>query len=181
MTTWIALFRGINVGGKNVLPMKSLVAILAKLGHRDIQTYIQSGNAVFRSAKKKAADVEQQISAAVAKTHGFRPRVLALEVRDLQKAIAANPFSAAAAHPQTLHLYFLTQAAAQPDIKALNELKAKNESFVITKKVFYLHAPEGIGKSKLAGRVEKCLQVDATARNWQTVSNVFEMARGLSR
>ncbi|HYM34830.1 MAG TPA: DUF1697 domain-containing protein, partial [Steroidobacteraceae bacterium] len=172
MPTWIAFFRGINVGGNNLLPMKSLVAILEKLGYEGIQTYIQSGNAVFRCPQKNAAEVEKQISKAIAKTHGFAPRVLLLSLAELQRAVEANPFPQATGDEKSPHLFFLAQTPRKVDIDKLNELKAPTESFELTKTVFYLYAPAGIGKSKLATRAEKILGVDATARNWQTVTKV---------
>jgi len=175
MTTWIAFFRGINVGGNNLLPMKSLVALLQKLGHEDVRAYIQSGNVIFRSAQKNSTEMEKKISAAVHKAHGFEPRVLMLMFKELENAIAANPFPQAEAEHKSLHLYFLARPAKQPTIEALNAIKKSNESFALTKTVFYLHAPDGIGKSKLAGRVEKLLGVPATARNWRTVCEVRKM------
>ncbi len=176
MTTWIAFFRGINVGGNNMLPMKSLVALLQKLGLEEVRTYIQSGNVVFCSAGKNAQVIEKKIGSAVAKAHGFEPRVLVLSVKDLDKAIAANPFPQATAEHKSLHLYFLSEPPSRPNLDALNSIKGTNEAFVITNTVFYLHAPDGIGKSKLAERAEKLLGVTATARNWRTVCKVRDMA-----
>ncbi|HIA16949.1 MAG TPA: DUF1697 domain-containing protein, partial [Dehalococcoidia bacterium] len=95
-------------------------------------------------------------------------------------AIASNPFPQAEEHPNTLHLYFLSEPPHDPDNDALNALKSDSEQFVLTDNVFYLHAPGGIGQSKLAARAERLLGVDATARNWRTVSKIEEMARGVS-
>jgi uncharacterized protein (DUF1697 family) len=175
MTTWIAFFRGINVGGNNKLPMKSLVALLKRLGCEEVKTYIQSGNAVFRCDAKQPDEIETKIAASIAKAHGFAPRILVLSVKDLDKAIAANPFPHATADHKSLHFYFLAEPPKRPNVEALNTIKASNEAFAITKSVFYLHAPKGIGKSKLAERVEKLLGVPATARNWRTVSKVREL------
>jgi uncharacterized protein (DUF1697 family) len=179
MNTCIAFFRGINVGGNNMLPMKSLAALMTKLGYDGVQTYIQSGNVVFRSDKKDAAVIEEHIAGAVTKAHGFKPRILVLSDRALLKAIKENPFPDATANHKSLHLWFLAAPCSKPRLDAIEELKARNESFVLTKSVFYFHAPDGIGKSKLAGRIEKLLGVDATARNWQTVTKVSEIARGI--
>jgi uncharacterized protein (DUF1697 family) len=71
MRTWVALFRGINVGGKNVLPMKNLVATLENIGAREVETYIQSGNAVFRSEETDASLLSGRIRAAIEEGHGF--------------------------------------------------------------------------------------------------------------
>ncbi|MGH3337802.1 MAG: DUF1697 domain-containing protein, partial [Propionibacteriaceae bacterium] len=86
MKTYIALFRGINVGGSNILPMKELVTVLEKIGARNVKTYIQSGNAVFRSEETNASLLSSKISAAIKKSHGFEPQVLLLELEQMEKA-----------------------------------------------------------------------------------------------
>ena len=179
MATWIAFFRGINVGGRNILPMRELVALLEEVGFTDVKTYIQSGNAVFLSSKAKAPQLAEQIGDAVSKHHGFRPHVAVLSVKELEQAAASNPFPKAEAEPKSLHLYFLAQSPRNPDLESLNEIKSGTESLAIHGKVFYLHAPEGIGRSKLAERVERLLGVHATARNWRTVAKVLDMAKDI--
>jgi uncharacterized protein (DUF1697 family) len=175
MTTWIALLRGINVGGNNKLPMQSFVALLKRLGCEDVKTYIQSGNAVFRCDAKQPAEIQAKIATAIAKSHGFTPLVLVLSVKELDKAIAANPFPHATADHKSLHFFFLAEPPKRPNVEALNSLRGTNEAFVMTKSVFYLHAPDGMGQSKLAQRVEKLLGVPVTARNWRTVYKVREI------
>lgn len=177
MKTYIALFRGINVGGRNRLPMKELAALLEKLGAESVKTYIQSGNAVFRHEAESTSRLSSSISAAIKESHGFEPRVLLLELVEMEQAMASNPFPDAEAEPKTLHLYFLTAAPQNPDLDMLDSLKKANEQFKLIDKVFYLHAPDGIGRSKLAERVEKALGVAATARNWRTVSKIMAMAK----
>ena len=86
MSIWIALLRGINVGGANVIKMSDLVALLDGIGFIDAKTYVQSGNVVFRSDAQSAPAMERAISDAVAQEHGFRPRVLVLSREELQKA-----------------------------------------------------------------------------------------------
>ena len=178
MTTWIALFRGINVGGKHTLPMKVLKALLEQNGCVEVQTYIQSGNALFRSKLSDADRVAKRISAAVSADHGFEPRVLALTFGELQKAAAGNPFPEAGDDPKSLHLFFLAERAKKPDLAGLESLKANGEDFVLRGKVFYLYTPNGFGTSKLAGRAERLIGVPATARNWRTVKTLLEMAEG---
>ncbi|MEO1224819.1 MAG: DUF1697 domain-containing protein [Pseudomonadota bacterium] len=174
---WIALLRGVNVGGGNKLPMASLRAILDRVGATDVQTYIQSGNAVFGHAETDAAKVGNMIGSGVQKRHGFRPKVLAMTAAEMARAAEANPFPSAEAEPKTLHLYFLAEPSATPDIDTICALASGSETFTLTDSVFYLHAPDGIGRSKLAQRVERLLGVEATARNWRTVANVLAMAR----
>ena len=177
MKTWIALFRGINVGGNKMLPMKQLTALLEKAGCRDVKTYIQSGNAVFRNPMSDASRMAARIRAAVSAGHGFEPRVLMLDRNELQRAISANPFPQATADPKSLHLFFLAEKPKSPDIEALNGIKARGEAFALEDKIFYLYTPEGFGTSKLAERAERYLGVDATARNWRTVTAVLELAK----
>ena len=175
MPTLIALLRGINVGGNNKLPMKELTALLKGMGLRDVQTYIQSGNAVFRCDAKNRAALAAKISAAIKARHGFAPHVLLLDAAELHEAMARNPYPEAEAEPKSLHLFFLDEAPQHPDLKSLEAIKTDSEHYKLAGKVFYLHTPEGFGTSKLAARAEKLLGVAASARNWNTVCKLAEM------
>jgi uncharacterized protein (DUF1697 family) len=177
MKTYIALFRGINVGGNNMLPMKELTAVLEKLGADSVKTYIQSGNAVFQHQTASASQLSSRIGTAIKENHGFEPQVFLLDLGEMEQVIASNPFPEAESEPKTLHLYFLASEPRNPDLKALDSLKQDNEQFKLTDKVFYLYAPDGIGRSKLAARVEKALGVAVTARNWRTVCKILELAQ----
>jgi uncharacterized protein (DUF1697 family) len=177
MTTWITLFRGINVGGRNILPMKELKALLEDLGCADVRTYIQSGNVVFRHNEREATSLSQTISQAVLNRFHFAPYVLFMTVNSLKSALAINPFSSAEENPSTVQLYFLSAVPTEANLGGLKQLKSASEKFELIDQVFYLHAPDGIGRSKLAARVEKLLGVPATARNWRTVQKVLELAK----
>jgi uncharacterized protein (DUF1697 family) len=177
MKTYIALFRGINVGGKNVLPMKELVAMLESIGAQNVKTYVQSGNAVFQSEEASAPTLSNTISITIKKRRGFKPQVLMLELEELQKAVESNPFPEAESEPKTLHLHFLVSVPKNPDFDALESIKTDRERFVLKDSVFYLHAPDGIGRSKLAANTEKLLGVSMTGRNWRTVCKVIAMAK----
>jgi uncharacterized protein (DUF1697 family) len=174
--TFIALFRGINIGGHNILPMKDLVALLTDLDLHDIKTYIQSGNVIFQSKDKNTAKLSSKISAEIKKRHGFEPHVLLLEREDLARAVQLNPFPEAETKPETLHAIFLFAVPSKPDLDGLETIKIKSERFAIIEQVFYLHAPEGVGRSKLAANVEKLLGVGTTGRNWRTVCRLLTMA-----
>lgn len=175
MQDWILLLRGINVGGKNPLPMRELVRDLTTLGLDRVRTYIQSGNAVFRAAGKTSAALAEEISAAIGSRHGFRPQVLVLSADALRSAIGRNPFPGAEAEPTTVHLFFLASAPATPNTSALESARSPTENFNLDDQVFYLHAPDGIGRSKLAATAERHLGVTATARNWRTVTKLLEL------
>ena len=176
MNTYIALFRGINVGGKNSLPMQALVALLENMGARKIRTYIQSGNAVFQSAERDGSQLAGQLTAAIKKRHGFAPLILILGLDAIDRAIAENPFPEAAADPASLHLLFLADLPQNPDLKKLDSIRKESERFHLSDQVFYLHAPQGVGRSRLAANIEKLLGVPATDRNWRTVCKIREMA-----
>jgi uncharacterized protein (DUF1697 family) len=177
MKTYIALFRGINVGGTNVLPMKDLVALLENIGSHNVKTYIQSGNAVFQNREENASLLSSKISAAIKEGHGFEPRVLLLTPEELERAIETNPFPEAESEPKTLHLQFLASMPKNPDLGALESIKSDRERFALRDKLFYLHAPDGIGRSKLAANTEKFLGVAITSRNWRTVCKVLTMLK----
>ena len=177
MNTYIALFRGINVGGRNLLPMRELVGMLEDLGLQNIKTYIQSGNVVFQNEKIDTSELSDRISVAINKSHGFTPQVFLFEMDELENAIGANPFPQAESEPKTLHLYFLASVPKNPDLKTLEGIKRESERFKLKGKVFYLHAPDGIGRSKLAARAEKSLGVAVTARNWRSVCKILTIAK----
>jgi uncharacterized protein (DUF1697 family) len=176
MKTWIALFRGINVGGNNKLPMKELATLLEGLGLSGVRTYIQSGNVVFRSPKGTTAKWSGDIRAAVVTRFGFSPWVLVMETTTLRKIVVANPFPHAEADHKSLHLFFAAGPLKGADRAGLDALKSPTETWAIIDSVFYLHAPEGIGRSKLAARAERQLGVETTARNWRTVRELLALA-----
>ncbi len=176
MSIWIALLRGINVGGKHRLPMKELVDGLQSIGLKQIRTYIQSGNVVFQSDDGNREDLASQIGHMIEGRHGFRPMVLLLGHDQLAEAARANPFPEAEERPNTLHLSFLATKPKDPDLRSIQELCAPSERFQLIGATFYLHAPEGIGRSKLATKAEKLLGVPATSRNWRTIQKLLAMA-----
>jgi uncharacterized protein (DUF1697 family) len=176
--TWIALLRGINVGGARRLEMRDLVALAEGLGWRDVEAYVQSGNLVFRSPVVDPKRLGQQLEMAVTEGHGFTPRALVLSRDDLERAVAEMPFGREADDdPTSVHAFFLAAAPSAPDLPALEEIRAPSERYRLWQRVFYLHAPQGFGRSKLAARAEKLLGVEATARNWRTVTALLALAR----
>jgi len=168
--TYVVLFRGINVGGKNILPMKELAAILEENNYQDIKTYIQSGNVVLRSQKKP----DTNISTIVQNNYGFKPEVLALEESEFISSIKNNPYSYK--EGKTMHFYFC-KSSPKVDEEKLKKLKSKSEEYYIGDKVFYLYAPNGIGRSKLVANIESCLGVPATGRNLNTVNKLLSMVK----
>ncbi len=176
MKHYILLLRGINVGGKNALPMKALVSILEDMGAVEVRTYIQSGNVVFQAGREAAARIASNLGTQIKRGHGFQPAALLLSQQELRRAIARNPFPDAVSDASRLQVGFLAEAPASPDLERLGTLKLESERFHLDGKVFYLHAPEGVGTSKLAANSERLLGVAMTARNWRTVCRLIEMA-----
>ena len=159
--------------------MKELVTLLEDLGCRNVKTYLQSGNAVFESKVSNSSQLSKQISAEIKKRQGFEPQVLLLKLAEMDKAITNNPFPEGEKNPQALHVGFLTSTPKTPNLKALAALKANREQFKLMDNFFYLYAPEGIGRSKLAASTEKLLGVPLTDRNWGTVRKIMALAKGL--
>jgi len=160
--------------------MKELVSILEGLGCQNVKTYIQSGNVVLQHEDKDIARLASKISAEVKKSRGFEPYVMLLDSKDLEKAMKGNPFPEAEYEPNTLHLGFLASKPTNPDLKKFESIKADSERFLLKDTIFYLHAPDGVGRSKLAASSEKLLGVPMTDRNWRTVCKINEMVKELN-
>ena len=178
MNTWIALLRAI--GGSKTLPSNVFIEALESVGAKDAKTYIATGNAVFRSRSANRVTLAARIQSAIDERRGFAPEVLLLAPDELGDAIRRNPYRKAEAEPASLHLTFLSETPADPDLETLERLRADGEQFALEGSIFYFHAPEGVGRSKLFSRIEKSLGVWGTARNWRTVCNVKALADGMS-
>jgi uncharacterized protein (DUF1697 family) len=175
MSVQIALLRGINVGGNRLLPMVELRAVLEGLGARDVRTYIQSGNAAYRG------DLDgDDVADAIFATNGFRPDVLVIPLDSYAACLATNPFPEAESDPKVLHLFFLASPSLIDEAN-LHVAKGLRERFVLTERVFYLHTPDYLSGSTIAPKLEKLLDVAATARNWRSAGKILEMAQGLAR
>lgn len=156
--------------------MSELRAIFDELGLKDAETHIQSGNVVFSSPAKNRSGLEKRITKAIEERHEFAPQVMILSGAELNEAVKKNPFPEGETDPGALHLFFLGGPAGSADLDGLESKRSKRERFEIRGKVFYLHAPDGIGRSKLAASVERLLGVPVTARNWNTVTRLVGMA-----
>ena len=151
--------------------MKELVALLDESNYQNIKTYIQSGNIVIQSQKKP-----DDIASIIQERFGFEPVVYVLEESELNAAIANNPYGSPKG--KEIHFYFCTD---KPEIDTLKVEKYKSESeeFHIDGKVFYLYAPDGIGRSKLVANLESCLGVAVTGRNLNTIQKLQQMAQNV--
>jgi len=167
----------VNVLGSRKLPMKDLGAVLQLASFASVRTYIQSGNVVFQSARGSARALSTQIAQLIQKKFGFQPQVMVLNERQLAAAVTGNPFPAAATDHKSLHLFFLSKRPSNPDLDSLARLKSGSEAFALKGHVFYLHTPQGFAISKVRAKIERCLGVHATARNWRTANQLLEMSR----
>lgn len=174
MDKYIALLRGINVGGKNILPMKELVPIIESMGARDVSTYIQSGNVVFTSAIAQREHWCEKLTQKVQELKGFSPQLLLLSKADLNRAIENNPFPVD--DPKSLHFFFLAQDPVRDKLVELEKIKVDTERYHLKERIFYLYTPDGFGRSKLAERVEKILGVPTTARNWNSIVKLAQLS-----
>lgn len=181
MQTFIALLRAVNVGGTGKLAMADLRALLTDLGYRNVQTYIQSGNAVF-DANGKAEKVAKDLAAALEKHTGAPVGVIVRTHEDLSRVIAENPFAAEAADDGArVHACFLAGPAPVSAKAGLEGIVAKNparrDRFHLAGDTLYLHLPDGAGESKFSGKpLDRALGVMATARNWNTVLKLHAMS-----
>ena len=175
MQTWIALLRGINVGGSNPIPMAALTTTFESAGCSSVRTYIQSGNVVFASAAKSKQNLRKLLGNAIEDQFGFRPSTLLLSESDFRTAVANNPFLDAVAEPKTLHFFFLDSPPNSPDMVGIDKLALPSERFKLIDAVFYLHTPDGFGRSKLAAGAERKLGEPATARNFTTIQHLAKM------
>lgn len=173
--TYIALLRGINVGGK-VLKMADLKDAVAKLGFGNVQTYLQSGNMVFKAAKAGNDELAKRISDAIRDHKSMDVTVMVRDSTAWGRIVSSNPYPQAREFPKTVHTFILD---ALPDAARLETLKAKEagrEEWQVVDGTLYLHTPDGFGKSVLGGIVERVLKVPMTARNWNTVLALEELA-----
>lgn len=181
MSIYISILRGINVGGHNQIKMDVLRQLYAELGFTDIQTYIQSGNVVFRAETTDTQTVEANIVDKIFNTLGFVIPVLVLTIDELRNALESNPFSSGSNLEASFqHLTFLS---ATPDVDLLSKIVAGNyaqDEFRCAGKTIYLYCPTGYGNTKLNNTFfEKKLRLTATTRNLRTVTELLAMAERL--
>ncbi|HLJ38381.1 MAG TPA: DUF1697 domain-containing protein [Steroidobacteraceae bacterium] len=176
MKTWIALLRGINVVGANKVPMKELAAALERAGFSSVRTYIQSGNVIFESsAGGGARALSTRIARLVRRKFGFEPKVMVISRQQLEQAVRDNPFPGARENHKSLHLFFLSARPRKPDLASLAQLDLGREAFALKGSVFYLYTPDGFPDSVIRSRLERCLGVAATGRNWRTANQLLSM------
>ena len=175
----IALLRGINVGGKNRLPMKDLAALFVDAGCDDVRTYIQSGNVLFRTEPTAGEDIASIISASLLSRFGYRVPVITRTAREFQESVRANPFVEAGAAADKLHVIFLAELPDGARVAALDPNRSPADEFAVRGREVYLHCPHGLARTKLTNSYfDSRLATTGTTRNWRTVLKLLELATG---
>jgi len=182
MNTYLSILRGINVSGQKSIRMKYLKDLYENLGFEEVQTYVQSGNVVFRTPDLKPGELAVKISRQIEKEFGFGVPVLVMTREQLKKIIDNNPLSKdPQKDPAFLHVTFLSSEPAEVKMDRIEPKKSAGEEIVISGKVIYLYCPNGYGKTKLSNSfLESILKVTATTRNWKTTQQLYRIAEEIS-
>ena len=178
MNMWIALLRGVNVGGNKKLPMAEFRDMLTGLGFGDVATYIQSGNAVF-STDGDPATLAAMIEAAIAARCGFHSDTFVMPISRMTDALAANPYPQAHEDPKSLHLIFLAQADQDLDHAAMQALLLAGQEYDLRAGVLYLFSPDGLSKCPLADKLPLFIDGSMTARNLRSCLKITELAQAV--
>jgi len=176
---YIALLKGINVGGQKMIKMKDLVNALASLHFSSIKTYLQSGNVVFEHEVEDILKLTEKIESKISEAFGFAVKTIIHTNDELESIINNNPFvDEPDIDPEKLHVTFLSEMPEQSRVENLEIKKEEVEKFSIISREVYLYCPNGYGNTKLNNSVfEKKLNVIATTRNWKTVKNIFTLSK----
>jgi uncharacterized protein (DUF1697 family) len=175
---YIALLRGINVSGKNLIKMNDLVFQLQNIGYQNVKTYIQSGNIIFSSLEDNSKTIEIQIHNMILKEFGLNVPVLVINQDKLKKVHENNPFiKTTNMNIDKLHVTFLNAVPSKENIQKLADYKNLDDKFVAENDTIYICCPNGYGSTKLNNTFfENKLKVSATTRNWKTIGKLVEMA-----
>jgi uncharacterized protein (DUF1697 family) len=181
MAVVISLLRGINVGGHHKIKMDALRELYCSLGLREPQTYVNSGNVVFRTDATDMVRLSHRIEKGIEGCFGFRPSVIVRTPSELREAIARNPFAARRdIHPSRLLVTFLAAVPGPDACRKVLGMEAGTEELHIAGREFYMHFPDGMGRPKVSWvAVEKALKTVGTGRNWHTVNKLLEIAEKL--
>jgi uncharacterized protein (DUF1697 family) len=181
MPVVVSLLRGVNVGGHKLIKMEALRGLYESLGLQEVQTYVQSGNVVFRTKERSLPPLAKRIEDAIEKSAGFRPCVVLRSTAEMREAIAKNPFAdREGIEPGKLLVTFLASAPDAEDLKKALEISTEPEELRIHGREAYIYFPNGMGRPKMSWpRIEKALKTSGTGRNWNTVTKLLQMAEAL--
>lgn len=174
----VSMLRGVNLGPHRRIKMDALRNLYESLGFKDPQTYVQSGNVLFKTSERSVASLVRRIEAGIEQAFGFHADVILRTATEMQSVIARNPFgSRSGIEPGKLLVTFLS-GDPTPEARAkLAEIKCDPEELRIDGRELYVYYPNGMGRSKLSPAViERALRISGTARNWNSVTKMLEMA-----
>jgi uncharacterized protein (DUF1697 family) len=182
-SAYIALLRGINVGGHKIIKMDQLRKAFEGLGYADVATYVQSGNVVFKTSAKMAHGLSKKIEDMLLREFSMSVPVVVRTAEEIGDVLKNNPFlKERGIDVSRLHVTFLSQTPQKTAITGLDAIPAGPDRFHCRGQEIYLHCPNGFGGTKLSiNAFEKVLSVCATTRNWNTVNKLHEMARSSCR
>lgn len=173
----IALLRGVNVGGKNKLPMKELAAVLVAAGCEKVVTYIQSGNIVCSVPAALGKNLAALIERVIQEHFGLRVPVVLRTAAELKALIARNPFVQPGADPDLLHVGFLAQVPSASQVATLDPHRSPPDEFVVVGREIYFRFPAGLSRTKLTNAYfDAKLATVSTVRNWRTVHKLLELS-----
>jgi len=177
METYIAVLRGINVSGKNMIKMPALITSMEKIGFKNVRSYLQSGNLIFENEGRELADFEEKIKAEIAQSFGLDVPVLVLNSKEILRVRNENPFvKTEEIDEKKLHVTFLSGVPEKINIDQIDAGKYAPDEFIVDGKAIYLFCPGGYGNTKLTNNFfESKLKMTATTRNWNTVNKLVEM------
>jgi uncharacterized protein (DUF1697 family) len=177
---WVALLRGINVGGRNRLPMPALAGFFEEAGCVEVRTVIQSGNVLFRAPAAVARAAPERVAARINEVYGHRPPMVIRSAAELKAVLHGNPFLAEGAEEDLLHVVFLADKPAAAAVKALDPGRSLGDRFVVRGREVFLFLPRGVSGTRLtADYLDRTLGTMGTWRNWRSVRKLGEP--GLTR
>jgi uncharacterized protein (DUF1697 family) len=181
MTVVISMLRGVNVGGHNKVKMEALRALYESLKLREAQTYVQSGNVIFRTDERDIARLAKRIEDGIERKFGFRPDVILRTAAEMREVIGRNPFAKRRGiEPGKLLVSFLGGDPGEEGREKVRQMKCDPEEMRIDGRELYIYFPNGMGRSKLPwATMDKILKTPTTGRNWNSVTKMMEMAERL--
>jgi uncharacterized protein (DUF1697 family) len=181
MNAYVAILRGINVGGKRMIKMDALKQLFTSLGFQNVQTYIQSGNVFFQCKKTSEEKLAATIAKEIESVFTFDVPTIVKNIDGLKEIIANNPFTKdKKKQAEFFHVTFLANAPTKANVDGIANLTFGDDAFAIIDKAVYLYCPNSYSNSKLTnGFFETKLKVIATTRNWKTCNELVNIAEKL--
>jgi uncharacterized protein (DUF1697 family) len=179
MTTFISILRGINVGGQKKIRMEDLKSLYEELRFREVTTYIQSGNVIFKtSINLSIPEISEKIEKAIGRKYNFHVPVIIRTIEEMNHILSSNPFlKGKGIDMEKLHVTFLGKEPDPIQVEQTLKFDFPIDRFQIIGKEVYLYCPGGYGNTKLSNTFfENKLKVQATTRNWKTVGRLTELA-----